>query len=103
MSSKKYFSSSGKLRRRSTRRRAAWLTAVSRQRAIDRLRQRKAEIDIQNAIIPVDATQFADAALQQIKGKISVILAQMPKKVRATFELAYIQGLTQSEISNRLG
>jgi RNA polymerase sigma-70 factor (ECF subfamily) len=80
-----------------------WLTVVSRHRAIDRLRQRKAEIDVDSAIIPIDATQLADAAFKQINDKISVILEQTPKKVRVTFELAYIEGLTHSEISKRLG
>ena len=80
-----------------------WLTVVSRRRAIDRLRQRKAEIDVDDVIILIHAPQLADAALNQITDKVSVLLEGMPDKVRVSFELAYMQGLTHSEISKRLG
>jgi RNA polymerase sigma-70 factor, ECF subfamily len=81
----------------------AWLSVVSRRRAIDRLRKRKAEIDIDEVIVPINATQLADAALNQITDKVSALLEDMPQKLRVTFELAYMQGLTHSEISERLG
>jgi RNA polymerase sigma-70 factor (ECF subfamily) len=81
----------------------AWLTVVSRRRAIDLLRKRKAEVDVDNLIVPIKATQLADAALSQITDKVSAFLQDMPEKLRVTFELAYIQGLTHSEISERLG
>src|ERR1017187_2710987 len=79
-----------------------WLTVVSRRRAIDWLRQRKAEIDVDDVIVLVGPTQLADAALNQITAKVSVLLEGMPEKVRVTFELAYLQGLTYSEISKQL-
>jgi RNA polymerase sigma-70 factor (ECF subfamily) len=81
----------------------AWLTVVSRRRAIDRLRKRKAEVDLDGVIVPINATQLADAARHQITDKVRALLANMPEKLRVTFELAYMQGLTHSEISERLG
>jgi len=81
----------------------AWLTVVSRRRAIDRLRKRKAEIDVDDVIVPIIATQLADAAVNQITDKVSALLGDMPEKLRVTFELAYMQGLTHVEISERLG
>ena len=80
-----------------------WLTIVSRRRAIDRLRKRKAEVDVADLIVPVHATQLADATLTQMTDKVNALLNEMPEKVRVTFELAYFQGMTHSEISERLG
>lgn len=82
---------------------ATWLTVVSRRRAIDRLRKRKAEIDIDGVIVPTNATQLADAVHNQITDKVGALLEDMPGKLRVTFELAYVQGLTHSEISEQLG
>jgi RNA polymerase sigma-70 factor, ECF subfamily len=83
----------------------AWLTVVSRRRAIDRLRlrRRKAESDIADVVVSINATQLADASLNQITDKLRVLLEEMPEKLRVTFELAFMQGLTHTEISERLG
>jgi RNA polymerase sigma-70 factor (ECF subfamily) len=80
-----------------------WLTIVSRRRAIDRLRQRKAEVDVAGLIIPVRATQLADATLNQMTDKVNALLNDMPEKLRAAFEMAYFQGMTHTEISERMG
>jgi RNA polymerase sigma-70 factor (ECF subfamily) len=80
-----------------------WLIIVSRRRAIDRLRHRKAESDVDDLVLPVDATQLEDAALKQITDKVGALLEEMPEKLRVTFELAYLHGLTHAEISERLG
>jgi RNA polymerase sigma-70 factor, ECF subfamily len=82
---------------------AAWLTIVSRRRAIDRLRQRKGEIDVTSVVLPINAKQLADAALSQMHHKVRLILEGMPEKLRIPFELAYTHGLTHSEISERTG
>jgi RNA polymerase sigma-70 factor (ECF subfamily) len=82
---------------------AAWLTVVSRRRAIDRLRKRRAETDVADLVVSVEATQLADAALNQISHKVGALLADMPQKLRVAFELSFMQGLTHCEISERLG
>ena len=81
----------------------SWLTVVSRRRAIDWLRKRKKEIDITDLVVPVHATQLADAALDQFADKVRRFLEDMPEETRVTFELAYMQGLTHTEISERTG
>ena len=81
----------------------AWLTVVSRRRAIDRLRKRKAETDVADLVVSVDATQLDDAALNQFTHKVGALLKDMPQKLRVAFELAYMHGLTHCEISERLG
>ena len=82
---------------------AAWLTIVSRRRAIDRLRQRKGEIDVTSIVVPIHAKQLAEAASSQMHHKVRLILEEMPERLRVPFELAYTDGLTHSEISARTG
>jgi RNA polymerase sigma-70 factor (ECF subfamily) len=82
---------------------ATWLTIVSRRRAIDRLRERKGETDIDNVVVAINPRQLADAALNQITDKVRLVLEDMPKKLRVPFELAYAQGLTYREISEQTG
>src|SRR5579863_7350065 len=48
----------------------AWLTVVSLRRAIDRLRKLKTEIDVDAVIVPINANQLTDAALNQITDKV---------------------------------
>jgi RNA polymerase sigma-70 factor (ECF subfamily) len=48
-------------------------------------------------------TQLSDATLHQITNRVSALLQEMPEKMRVTFDLAYMQGLSHREISERLG
>jgi RNA polymerase sigma-70 factor (ECF subfamily) len=82
---------------------ATWLTVVSRRRAVDQLRKRRGEIDVADVVVPTAARQLADVAQNQITDKVRLCLEGMPEKLRVTFELAYMQGLTHSEISERTG
>ena len=82
---------------------ATWLTVVSRRRAVDHLRKLRREIDVADLVVPTAARQLADAAQNQITDKVRMYLEGMPEKLRVTFELAYMQGLTHSEISERTG
>lgn len=81
----------------------AWLTVVSRRRAIDFLRARKKEIDVSDLVLSISATQLAGAVLEDIANKVSELLADLPEKSRITFQLAYVHGLTHTEISELLG
>lgn len=82
---------------------ATWLTVVSRRRAIDWLRRRKGEVGIADLVIPINAKQLADAAMKQITNRVGVFLQEMPEELRLLFVLAYIHGLTHTEISERTG
>jgi RNA polymerase sigma-70 factor, ECF subfamily len=82
---------------------AGWLTVVSRRRAIDRLRERRGELDVANVVVAINARQLADAVRNQITDKVRVLLEEMPEELRVPFELAYTQGLTHSEISAQTG
>jgi RNA polymerase sigma-70 factor, ECF subfamily len=85
----------------------AWVVTIARSRAIDRLRARaaadRAEARLEE-VDPPEATAPLEAAEQrQLRERMRGALAALPEEQRSVLELAYFQGLTQSEIAARLG
>lgn len=89
----------------------AWLISIARSKGIDKLRSRRIrndrendagrEISIQSSY--VDRTTGADnAILSQERIAVRAALAELPEAQRIALELAYFEGLSQSEISDRL-
>jgi RNA polymerase sigma-70 factor, ECF subfamily len=89
---------------------AAWLLNITRTRAIDRLRARRARpdghattaepaaLDLSAPFIdPGDALSAARDAAQ-----VRAALRELPVLQRVAIELAYFEGLTQHEIAERL-
>jgi RNA polymerase sigma-70 factor (ECF subfamily) len=85
----------------------AWVATIARTRAIDRLRSRAATGRAESRLEEVDpppAPAPAEAAEQrQLRERVRGALAALPAEQRSVLELAYYQGLTQSEIAARLG
>lgn len=84
-----------------------WLVTLARSRAIDRIRQlgarqRLADSAAQN---PPDAVSdaVADTLHSEQKEIVARALAELPEEQRHTLNLAYFDGLTQSEIAAQLG
>jgi RNA polymerase sigma-70 factor, ECF subfamily len=85
---------------------AAWVSTIARTRAIDRLRLRASAAraaavsaePLPPARTPVEAVEQREA--RQI---IEVALRALPEEQRRVIELAYFQGLSQSEIAERTG
>lgn len=88
----------------------AWLLMITRARAIDRLRARRAS---PGAIPSVDDTRIAElpdlqpnqervAISAQQAARLREALAALPEPQRAAIELAYYSGLTQAEIAEAL-
>jgi RNA polymerase sigma-70 factor (ECF subfamily) len=89
----------------------AWLISIARSRGIDRLRSRRIrferedeagrEISVLGAF--VDRNTGADFAIQsQERVAVRGALAELPEAQRVALELAYFEGLSQSEIATRL-
>jgi RNA polymerase sigma-70 factor (ECF subfamily) len=89
---------------------AAWLLTMARTRAIDRLRARRARpdsaattgdealLDLSAPVVdPGDALESARDA-----ERLRQALGELPLLQRLAIELAYFEGLTQSEIAERL-
>lgn len=87
----------------------AWLMAIGRNRAISRLRGRRdrevleeEEGDYANTF--VSGENIEDEAVRaELARNISAALQQLPVEQRQAVELAYFEGMTQSEIANRTG
>jgi RNA polymerase sigma-70 factor (ECF subfamily) len=89
----------------------AWLISIARSRGIDRLRSRKIrytredeagrEVSIRSSF--VDSTTGAEKAIQSEECRaVRSALAELPSPQRTALELAYFEGLSQSEIAARL-
>jgi RNA polymerase sigma-70 factor, ECF subfamily len=90
---------------------AGWLVMVTRARALDRLRARRARPDVDSAA-DIDATAPIAAAGPTpedvtITGReaaaVRAALVALPDMLRSLVELAYYDGLTHTEIASKTG
>ena len=79
---------------------------MTRARAIDRVRARKARPAVSDGIVPdmLDPAvgQQAEAITSEAVARVGAALLELPEAQRTAIELAYYQGLTQAEIAHRL-
>lgn len=85
---------------------AGWLLMMTRARAIDRLRARRARPVAAGVSMPdlpdPEAGQEAEAMRSQTASRVGAALRALPDAQRVPLELAYYQGLTQADIAARL-
>jgi RNA polymerase sigma-70 factor (ECF subfamily) len=89
----------------------AWLISMARSRAIDRLRsrqrrtQREEEAARQISMLRpnVDPAGNDPVAFREIRSAVRSALQELPDVQRSALQLAYFDGLSQSEIASRLG
>ena len=86
---------------------AGWLLMMARTRAIDRLRARQTRRDagaepdperIPSHAVPVSEQIIANQQATRVRGAMFAL----PAEQKTALELAYFEGLTQSEIAERL-
>jgi RNA polymerase sigma-70 factor (ECF subfamily) len=82
---------------------APWLAVIARNRAIDHLRRRPAEDDIDELPISTGIDLEGEAAQKLAVDKIRGALAQLPQEQRKTLEMAFFEGMTHTEISGKTG
>jgi len=82
---------------------AAWLAVISRNRAIDRLRQRRPETDIEECIVAGTHDLAEETEHNLVVEKVRQVLAQMNPDYRKVLELAFFQGLTHNDIAEKTG
>jgi len=88
----------------------AWLITMARSRGIDRLRSRarrvqreeKAALEIHSSVANVVPSGTDSLELAEIRSAVRDALRQLPAAQQAALELAYFDGLSQSEIAARL-
>jgi len=86
---------------------AAWLLTVARTRALDRYRSMasrgKAESQVDPEPVNKPADPSASAESVQRSERVRRALDQLQPQQRQVLEIAYFQGLSQSETAERLG
>ena len=84
----------------------AWLLTITRSRGIDKLRSMRRRERLRPVDEPEDqrATGVVESGAAQSEAKLTVTsaLAELPDAQRRVLELAYFDGLTQTEIATRL-
>jgi RNA polymerase sigma-70 factor (ECF subfamily) len=86
----------------------AWIAALARSRAIDRLRVRTRDENTMRTLAAeppreADPPPSESAARREERTRVRAALAALPPEQRRTVELAYFAGLTQSEIASATG
>jgi RNA polymerase sigma-70 factor (ECF subfamily) len=81
----------------------AWLAVIARNRAIDSLRRRKPESDIEDVIVSVAPDLAGEADRSRAAEKIRAVLGAMPAPQRSALEMAYFEGMSHSEIAGKTG
>lgn len=84
-----------------------WLLMMTRARAIDRVRTRRSRPvasgrDLPDLADPVDGQEAATIA-SEAAARVGAALLTLPASQRQAIELAYYEGLSQTDISERLG
>jgi RNA polymerase sigma-70 factor (ECF subfamily) len=79
------------------------LAVIARNRAIDTLRKRRPESNIEDIVISVETDMASDADRARSAEKVRGILGSMPAAQRSALEMAYFEGLTHTEIAAKTG
>jgi len=82
---------------------AAWLAVIARHRAIDSLRRRRPENNIENIIVSVEPDMASDADRSRAMSKVREAMGDMAAPQRSALEMAYFEGLTHAEIADKTG
>jgi RNA polymerase sigma-70 factor (ECF subfamily) len=80
-----------------------WLAVSARNRAIDTLRKRRPETDVEDLVVSVLPDFAADADRTRTLEKVRGELGTMPATQRTALEMAYFEGLSHSEIAAKTG
>jgi len=81
----------------------AWLAVITRHRAIDQLRRRRPESDIEDVIVAVDTRLEQTTDRNMAIAKIRAVVERLPAEQRKPLEMAFFEGLTHSEIASKTG
>jgi RNA polymerase sigma-70 factor (ECF subfamily) len=81
----------------------AWLAVITRNRAIDSLRKRRPETDIEDCVVSVAPDLAGDADRSRAAEKVRSVLGGMPAAQRDALQMAYFEGLSHTEIATKTG
>ncbi len=82
---------------------APWLAVITRNRAVDVLRKRRPQTEISESIVSVEPDLADETDRGRAMEKVRAVLKEMPAAQRSSLELAYFEGYSHSEISEKTG
>ena len=84
---------------------ATWAVVLARSRAIDRLRSRSSArraLDAERDDPPPPALPAEPVEAREDRARVQAAMAELPPEQRSAVELAFYEGLTHSQIAERL-
>src|SRR5438046_9944772 len=78
-----------------------WLAVITRNRAIDSLRKRRPEADIEEVVVCCEPDMVGSADSSRALANVRGALASMPLPQRSALELAFCDVLTHTEIAEK--
>jgi RNA polymerase sigma-70 factor, ECF subfamily len=81
----------------------AWLAVIARNRAIDVLRKRHFESDIEDIVVSVEPDLASEADRSRAAKSVRGALNGMHPAQRQALEMAFFEGLTHTEIAAKTG
>jgi RNA polymerase sigma-70 factor, ECF subfamily len=82
---------------------APWLAVISRNRAVDVLRKRRPQSELNETVVFVEPDLAGEADRARAAEKIRATLREMPDAQRSALEMAYFEGYSHSEIAAKTG
>jgi RNA polymerase sigma-70 factor (ECF subfamily) len=81
----------------------SWLAVITRNRAIDSIRKRRPETDIENVVLSVSPDFAGEADRATAAEKVRGVMGAMAPAQRSALEMAYWEGMSHSEIAEQTG
>ena len=81
----------------------SWLAVITRNRAIDLLRRRRPETDIEDVIVSMAPDLAAEADRSRAAAKVREVMGAMAQPQRVALEMAYFEGMSHTEIASKTG
>lgn len=82
---------------------APWLAVITRNRAVDVLRKRRPQSELEDTTLTVNPDFAGEADRGLIVEKVRSALQAMSSQQRSALEMAYFEGYSHSEISAKTG
>jgi RNA polymerase sigma-70 factor (ECF subfamily) len=85
---------------------SAWVTTIGHHRAVDRLRSRSVAARVSAQADPPEPggpTAHDEVEAREMRDLVRQALDSLPREQRIAVELMYFDGLSQSEVADRLG
>ena len=80
----------------------AWMAVITRNRAIDRIRQQRVTVDPEETVLYSSVDLGSEVERTTLLGRVREILKTMPESQRRALELAFFEGKTHAEIATEM-